>query len=231
MVGRTAELGQMVSAFDEMLRGRAQVVSLTGEAGLGKTRLLQEWLATLEAGRRLTSVSVRHAVCSALGEQPYAVFAAFFREAYGVGPGDSLAVAREKLAAGLVALGGDGEEAATIASLLGYVLGVEAADRFRHVEPEQLKRQIFLAMRRLIERRLQQRVGLRIAGVSPLGVVEHVFTHLRLRLHVFRCADVRGRVHLQGLDAHRWLAPAALHALPQGGPTRKALALAFGSTP
>ena len=86
MVGRTAELGQMVAAFDEMLRGRAQVVSLTGEAGVGKTRLLQEWLATLEAGRRLTSVTVRHAVCSSLGEQPYAVFAAFFREAYGVAP-------------------------------------------------------------------------------------------------------------------------------------------------
>ena len=156
MVGRTAELGRMVSAFDEMLRGRAQVVSLTGEAGVGKSRLLQEWLATLEAGRRLTSVSVRHAVCSALGEQPYAVFAAFFREAYGVAPGDSLTVARQKLAAGLAALGGEEEETATIASLLGYVLGVEAADRFRHVEPEQLKRQIFLAMRRLIERRLQQ---------------------------------------------------------------------------
>ena len=154
MVGRTAELGQMVSAFDEMLRSRAQVVSLTGEAGVGKSRLLQEWLATLEAGRRL-SVSVRHAVCSSLGEQPYAVFAAFFREAYGVASGDSLAVARQKLAAGLAALGGEEEETATIASLLGYVLGVEAADRFRHVEPEQLKRQIFLAMRRLIERRLQ----------------------------------------------------------------------------
>ena len=155
MVGRTAELGQMVSAFDEMLRSRAQVVSLTGEAGVGKSRLLQEWLASLEAGRRLTSVSVRHAVCSSLGEQPYAVFAAFFREAYGVASGDSLAVARQKLAAGLAALGGEEEETATIASLLGYVLGVEAADRFRHVEPEQLKRQIFLAMRRLIERRLQ----------------------------------------------------------------------------
>ena len=36
------------------------------------------------------------------------------------------------------------------------VFGVEAADRFRHVEPEQLKRQIFLAMRRLVERRLRQ---------------------------------------------------------------------------
>jgi adenylate cyclase len=156
MVGRTAELGQMVAMFDEALHGHARVVSVTGEAGVGKSRLLEEWLAALEADGRLASVSVRRAVCSSLGEQPYAVFAAFFREAYGVAPEDSLEVARQKLASGLAALGGEGEEAATIASLLGYVLGVETADRFRHVEPEQLKRQIFLAMRRLIERRLQQ---------------------------------------------------------------------------
>jgi adenylate cyclase len=155
LIGRTAELGQMVAAFDELLRGRAQVVSLTGEAGVGKSRLLQDWLASLETSGRLAHVTVRHAVCSSLGEQPYAVFATFFREAYGVEPGDSLEVARQKLASGLEVLGGEGEETATIASLLGYVLGLEDANRFRHLEPEQLKRQIFLAMRRLIERRLQ----------------------------------------------------------------------------
>src|SRR5262249_10149390 len=54
------------------------------------------------------------------------------------------------------ALGGGEAERASIASLLGYVLGIETADRFRHVEPEQLKRQLFLAIRRLVERRLQQ---------------------------------------------------------------------------
>jgi adenylate cyclase len=156
MVGRTEELEQMVGAFDRMRRGRAQVVSVIGEAGEGKSRLLQEWLAALEARQSLHSVTVRHAVCSSLIEQPYSVFAAFFREAYGVAIGDSLEAARAKLARGLASLGGDEEETATIASLLGYVLGIEAVDRFRHVEPEQLKRQLFLALRRLIERRLQQ---------------------------------------------------------------------------
>src|SRR5262245_36952670 len=106
MVGRTAELGQMVAAFDRMLRGRAQVVSLVGEAGVGKSRLLQEWLANLEASQRLGTVTVRHAACSSLVEQPYSIFAAFFREAYGVATSDPLDVAREKLASGLGALGG-----------------------------------------------------------------------------------------------------------------------------
>ena len=156
MVGRTAELGQVVAAFDGCCPERAQVVSVIGEAGVGKSRLLLEWVATLEAAQRLESVSVRHAVCSSLGEQPYAVFAAFFREAYGVAAGDSLEVARQKLAAGLATLGGSEEETVSIASLLGYVLGMETADRFRHVEPEQLKRQLFLAIRRLTERRLSR---------------------------------------------------------------------------
>jgi hypothetical protein len=36
-------------------------------------------------------------------------------------------------------------------------------------------------------------------------------------------------VRLRGPASHRWLAADALRALPQGGPTRKALALALGA--
>ena len=82
---------------------------------MGKSRLLLEWLAALEAAQRLESVTVRHAVCSPLVEQPYAVFAAFFREAYGVAAGDPLEAARAKLAAGLATLGGSEEETVSIA--------------------------------------------------------------------------------------------------------------------
>jgi len=82
-----------------------------------------------------------------------------------------------------------------------------------------------------IVRTLAQRVGLRVSQAEPLGAVEHVFTHLRLRLHVFRCAGVQGRVRLRDLAEHRWLPDAALRALPQGGPMRKALALALGDAP
>ena len=34
-----------------------------------------------------------------------------------------------------------------------------------------------------------------------------------------------GRVRRQGFDAHRWLAPRGLAALPHGGATQKALSL------
>jgi adenylate cyclase len=155
LVGRTDELHQLLAAFDRMERGRAQVVSLVGEAGTGKSRLITEFLKRLDADRRLARIAVRRAACSSLGEPTYGVFGALFREAYQVAPSDSLDVARQKLVAGLRALGARDQETAAIAPVLSYVLGLEE-ELHPDVEPEQLKRQIVLAGRALIERRLEK---------------------------------------------------------------------------
>ncbi len=156
LVGREDELAQMAATYERMLRGRAQVVSLIGEAGVGKSRLLSEFLAKLEANGQLEGATVRRAACSSLGEQTYGVLATFFREAYGVAPHDALEVAQRKLVAGLEGLGADKAETQHVAVILGYVLGLESGELVRHIEPEQLKRHIFLAHRTLVERRLQQ---------------------------------------------------------------------------
>jgi len=76
-----------------------------------------------------------------------------------------------------------------------------------------------------LRRCLAESLGLRVSGIEAAGSVQHLFSHRRLRLHVFRAAKVSGRVKRSGFDAHRWLAPSGLAALPHGGPTRKALAL------
>ena len=154
-VGRRDELDQMLAAFDRVGSGRAQVVSLVGEAGAGKSRLIAEFLARLGADGRLAGIAVRRAACSSLGEPTYGVFGTLFRDAYQVEPGDSLDVARQKLVAGLRALGARDEEAAAVAPVLSYVLGLEE-EMHPDVEPEQLQRQIALAARALIERRLEK---------------------------------------------------------------------------
>ena len=107
LVGRNQELGHLLAAFERMREGRAQVVSLAGEAGTGKSRLIAEFLARLEADGRLAGTAVRRATCSSLGEPTYGVFGALFREGYGVEPDDPLEVAREKLARGLSSLGAE----------------------------------------------------------------------------------------------------------------------------
>jgi A/G-specific adenine glycosylase len=67
-------------------------------------------------------------------------------------------------------------------------------------------------------------LGLALPGAEPLGHVEHLFTHRRLRLHVFRCKATTGRVRRRGWDAHSWVSASGLDALALGGPARKALA-------
>ncbi|RFB79793.1 adenylate/guanylate cyclase domain-containing protein [Methylovirgula sp. 4M-Z18] len=155
MVGRDDELARLVTAFERAQGGQAQIVNLVGEAGSGKSRLTNEFLALLEAQGRLAGGAVRRTTCSSLGEPAYGVFGALFREAYRMHRDDTLETASQKLAAGLVALGAQSEMADAVAPVLSHLLGVEGAQS-EELAPEQVKRQIALAARMLIERRLDQ---------------------------------------------------------------------------
>ncbi len=156
MVGRGAELDRLLGAFDRMQGGRAQIASLVGEAGTGKSRLMADFLARLERDDgRFAHTTVRRASCSSLGEPAYGLFAALFREGYHVEQRDSLDVARRKLAEGLQALGAGSGMAQAIMPVLSYLLGEEEAHP-HELDPEQLRRQIALAARMLVERRVEQ---------------------------------------------------------------------------
>src|SRR4029077_12198194 len=122
LVGRGRELRGMDAAFDDRQPGRAQVLSLIGEPGSGKSRLQREFFARLEVSGRLEGTTIRRAACSALGEQTYGATAALLRDAYGVEHGDSVEVARIKLAAGLMPLGVDAEDRAAMVAALARVL-------------------------------------------------------------------------------------------------------------
>jgi A/G-specific adenine glycosylase len=74
-------------------------------------------------------------------------------------------------------------------------------------------------------RALRERVGLTVDRTEYVGAVDHVFTHRRLELHLFRADPPAGRTRLDGFDAHRWLSPRALVELPTSTLTRKALAM------
>jgi adenylate cyclase len=155
LIGREEPLDQMLAAFDRVARGRAEVVSLVGEIGVGKSRLLGEFFARLEAGGRLERVTVRRAACSSLGERAYGVVGAFFRQGFGIAAADPLHVAEEKVLAGLPGPTVEPEERTRILSVLRYVLGLasEASPR-SDADPEQVRRQILLTLRMVFARRL-----------------------------------------------------------------------------
>lgn len=153
LIGRGEAIERLLAACDRMQGGEAQCVSIVGEAGAGKSRLLAELFARLEGDGRFAATGVRRAACSSLGEPTYGTFGALFREAYRVEESDSLERARGKLQEGLRALGADADEADAVAQVLNYLLGIQEA-RPRDIEPEQLQRQITMAARALVERRL-----------------------------------------------------------------------------
>lgn len=163
LIGRDAELARVIGSLDRACGGAAQLVRLVGEAGIGKTRLVNEFVARVRDEDRFTAVAIRQAVCSPLGEQSYGTLAAVLRSAYGIGQKAGAAEAQAKLAEALSELGLAAEEAERLMPLYLHVLGLGDRDAAsQHVEPEQLRRQIFFAIRTVFERRL---------ALSPLLII------------------------------------------------------------
>jgi len=156
LIGRDSELAHVLSAALRVAGGGAQVVSLVAQAGVGKTRLVDALLERLSGAAGFGHASVRRVVCSSVGPRPYGVTAGLFREAYGIAPADSLDAARRKVEAGLRAIGAAEIEIELVVPVVGYILGLQSVERSSEIEPERLKRQIFMTMRTVLERRLVQ---------------------------------------------------------------------------
>jgi len=163
LIGRDAELARVIGSLDRACGGAAQLVRLVGEAGIGKTRLVNEFVARIRDEDRFAGVAIRRAVCSPLGEQSYGALAAVLRSAYGIAQKAGAAEAETKVAEALSELGLAAEEADRLMPLYLHVLGLGDPNAvLRHVEPEQLRRQIFFAIRTVFERRL---------ALSPLLII------------------------------------------------------------
>src|SRR5262249_54417325 len=163
LIGRDAELARLVASLDRACGGSAQLVRLVGEAGIGKTRLVNEFVARIRDEDRFAGVAIRQAVCSPLGEQTYGTLAAGLRSAYGLAPKAGMAETLARFSKALSELGLTAEEAERLMPLYFYVLGIGDPDAaLQHVEPEQLRRQIFFAIRTVFERRL---------ALSPLLII------------------------------------------------------------
>ena len=156
LVGRDGEVAQLLDAATRVREGQAQVLSLVAQAGVGKTRLVDTLLERMAGAAEFRHASVRRVVCSPLGQRPYGVTAGLFREAYGIATTDSLDDAQRRVEEGLRAIGADDVEIALVVPVIGYILGLQAIGRLSEVEPERLKRQIFMTLRTVLERRLAQ---------------------------------------------------------------------------
>ncbi len=155
LVGRAPELAALHAAFAALKRGAAQVVVVEGEAGVGKSRLVD---AFVDALRTLPAPApvLRRTHCAANEERPYGAIARFFREGFDLAPDDGPGAIQSKVESGLAALGAPAEEIELVVLTAGILLGLPALAIAAQAEPERLRRQIDAALRVVLERRLLQ---------------------------------------------------------------------------
>jgi class 3 adenylate cyclase/tetratricopeptide (TPR) repeat protein len=151
MVGRAADTATLVAAVERLERGEGSIVSVIGEAGLGKSRLLTE------VRRRVGGVNVQWLEGRGLSfgqTLSYWPFLEILRQAGDITEQHDPAESWTKLQALVTGLFPDtaGEIAPYLASLLGMPLPADLAARVQHLDAQAMGRQVLLASRRFFER-------------------------------------------------------------------------------
>ncbi len=158
MIGREAEHAALEAAVTDVLQGHGAIVTLLGEAGLGKSRLMAEVFtaerlagATLLEGRSLS-------VGQSLSFHP---FVDLLRGWAGIADDDAeqAAFAKLEVAVGALFADGAGEILPFIATLMGMRLGGAHAERIQGIDGEALEKIITKSVRELFQR---------VAAVRPL---------------------------------------------------------------
>jgi class 3 adenylate cyclase/tetratricopeptide (TPR) repeat protein len=142
IVGRDQELALLLERWRQAEAGEGQMVLLTGEAGIGKSRIAEALIAALEDAPHINlryQCSPYHTDSALWPVRQQLVFAA------GIGPDDSADRRLDKLEALLVPAGGGLHQTA---ALVANLLGIDAAARYGNVDlnPEQRRNRTLAAL-------------------------------------------------------------------------------------
>ena len=164
LIGRDEELSAIEKAVFDLRKGVGGIMLVSGEAGMGKSRLIFEARQRLERGDALhgekdPSVIWLQGRCRSYGQsQPYSMWLDLWMRWLGLGrwatPEDAVNRLREKSGQ----YWGDRLEEyyPYLANFLSLPLGEEDRNRIRDLSAEGLKRRFFEAIYRLIEIMAQQ---------------------------------------------------------------------------
>jgi class 3 adenylate cyclase/tetratricopeptide (TPR) repeat protein len=177
-VGREEDLSALLEVSQELEAGQGSVVTLAGEAGIGKSRLMGEWQRAL--GERVSWVEGRcfaHTSSVAFGP-----FLDLLRREAGITGEHSESEARALLRVALEqAFPADEEAQAIFASLLSLRTSAQEASQLASLSAQGLRQRLFALIERYFIELTQERPTLLViddlhwADASSLDLLEHLF--------------------------------------------------------
>ncbi len=195
-IGREHEISILRAALEALSRGVGGLVFLTGDAGMGKSRLLNEARSILtQAVSPLQSFQM--APLSFEGSQPYALFRSFLRQLMGVEEMDSFEIARPKLVTFAERLPIEARRGVmgAFASVLGFHDERDGArDAAREADGEAFKRQLFATAREAVRVQFAEAPGMIVlddlhwADPASLEIFGHLFPLVETAPILFLCA-------------------------------------------
>ena len=159
LVGRKAESDQLLSLYERVVGdGRPHLVTVIGQAGVGKSRLLRE--LAVRVGGLDRPPAVRLGGCPSYGSGlSYWALGEIVRGSFEIVDSDNAAAAWGKLSGGvaeLLAASGSEEAPERVAAALGRPLAIEPPPGVGHESaelenPQQSRERLFSAVRTLVE--------------------------------------------------------------------------------
>jgi class 3 adenylate cyclase/tetratricopeptide (TPR) repeat protein len=143
LIGRAVELAQLRETAQELLKGKGAIFSICGETGTGKTRLVEEFKATLE----LKDVQWLDGQAYAYSQNtPYFPLIDLFNRGFGIKEGDPPEEVRKKVESAVEPLVGKPDD------IIPYLGGLYALDypEVKEVSPEQWKSRLFEGVKAIL---------------------------------------------------------------------------------
>jgi class 3 adenylate cyclase len=167
MVGREREFASLLQTIAGLREGRGSIVTIAGEAGLGKSRLVAEWRKAVNRQPDVPAVRWVEGRCLSYGSTiAYHLGSDLLRNILGTAPDASEETVRSALHRIAAEHFPDGDSANEVYTFLGHILGLhleeEAAARVRYLDGPALLARYVQAYRALLRK---------LAESQPLVVV------------------------------------------------------------
>ena len=184
LIGRSRELDLLRQAMLDLHQGRGTIITLVGEAGLGKSRLIDELHAnwTEEPGRATAWFETRGVSYDAT--QPYGLFYQHFRHFHGVTEADPIEVVLQKVASMVPTQ--NQEQSSLFNQMVGMLQDAQAESQPASLQGEAFKQELFATVYNLCYQ---------VAANTPLVMVLDDLhwadpVSVELLLHLFQLTDL-----------------------------------------